>query len=209
MNITIFGANGRVGSLVVAELLDRGHEVTAFIHGPSRLPEHPSLHLVRGDIHSDKDVREALRLSQVVISTLGSWGTKSKDILTAGMQRIIPAMQEANIKRIVSLTGAGAFDAADAPRWFDKLNRFILSLVAPKILKDGEDHIALLRASGLNWMVVRSPIMRESDKRGYTLSGVAPLPWDTIHRHDVVDAIVQLALSNDRVASAPFITKNK
>lgn len=29
MNVTVFGATGAIGSLTVAELLDRGHTVTA------------------------------------------------------------------------------------------------------------------------------------------------------------------------------------
>ena len=35
MKVVVFGASGKVGQKVVAELLSRGHEVRAFIHGMS------------------------------------------------------------------------------------------------------------------------------------------------------------------------------
>jgi uncharacterized protein YbjT (DUF2867 family) len=43
MKVTVFGANGRVGQLVVAELLRRDQPVSAFVHTHSNLEAHPFL----------------------------------------------------------------------------------------------------------------------------------------------------------------------
>lgn len=207
MNIVAFGANGRVGSKIVARLLNDGHAVTAFIHGPSRLPEHENLQLVQGDIHKSEDVVKAVMGSEAVVSALGSWGTKSKDILTAGMQNIIPVMEAAGITRIVSLTGAGAEDNTDKPTAFDKATHALMNMAAPQILRDGEAHIELLRSSSLDWTVLRSPIMQEGSKSGYELVTTPPTPWATIKRDDVVTAMVNLVLGTDLAKSAPFIVR--
>lgn len=207
MNITVFGANGRVGSKIVARLLSDGHSVTAFIHGSSRLPEHEKLKLVQGDIHKSADVLKAVTGSEAVVSALGSWGTKSKDILTAGMQNIIPAMEQLGLRRIVSLTGGGAVDSTDKPSAFDKATHALMNMVAPQILRDGEAHIALLRASSLDWTVVRSPIMLERANSGYELVTTPPVVWAIIRRDDVVAAMVNLVLGNDLTKSAPFIVR--
>src|SRR4051812_5760179 len=105
MKVTVFGANGKVGQLLISSLLKDGHEVVAFIHKKNNLPKNPKLKIVKGDIYNKEDVEKALRDSQAVLSALASWGTPRKDVLSAAMKKIIPAMQKTGIKKIVSLTG--------------------------------------------------------------------------------------------------------
>ncbi len=207
MQITVFGANGKVGSKVVAGLLARGHSVKAFVHGTSTLEASTKLTVVQGDIRNAEDVRSAVKGSEVVVSALGSWGTKSKDILSAGMANIIPAMKAWNVKRVVSLTGADARDANDQSKILNTLSHFALSLFASKILQDGEKHIALLRSCGLNWSVLRSPMMRGNGKRGYQLTDKPIKPWETINRDDVAEAMIELALQTKVAKSAPYVTR--
>lgn len=207
MNITVFGANGKVGSKIVARLLADGHSVKAFIHGESRLETDPKLSLVTGDIHSSRDVETALAGADAAVSALGSWGTKSKDILTTGMQNIIPAMKAKGIKRIISLTGAGAYAPDDKPDLLAKLNHSLLGLTAPKILHDGEEHIKLLAKSKLDWTVLRSPIMKQDGKRGYQINNHVPSPWATINRDDVVEAMVDLLKADQYSKTSPFILR--
>ena len=114
MRITIFGASGRVGRLVVEGALKDGHEVVAFVHHKPKFPDNPHLKIAQGDIHQTADVAKAVKDADVVISALGSWGTKSKDIVSSGMANIIPAMQDSGVKRVISLTGADARAEGDA-----------------------------------------------------------------------------------------------
>jgi uncharacterized protein YbjT (DUF2867 family) len=37
MRITVFGATGKIGRLVVDRLLDDGHDVTTFVRNPAKL----------------------------------------------------------------------------------------------------------------------------------------------------------------------------
>lgn len=205
MLVVVFGANGKVGRRIVAQLLSEGHEVRAFTHSASKLAANPKLEIIQGDVRQATDVQAAIRGSEAVISALGSWGTKSKDILAAGMRSIIPAMESAGIQRIVSVTGAGARDSVDRPPLLDRLSRPFMLLVAPKVLRDGEQHIALLRASQLEWTVLRSPVMRNYGRRGYRLINTAPPAWATIRRDDVVSAMITLTTSVGHSKSAPFI----
>ena len=205
MNILIFGANGNIGTRVVFLLLNNGHNVKAFVHGASQLPEHELLTVVTGDVRNANDVESALSGVDVVISTLGSWGTKSKDILSTGMQVIIPAMEKAGIKRIVSLTGSGVLLPTDKVAWYDQLNPLLLKFIGPKILIDGERHMQALSKSNLDWTVLRSPVMKNGAKQGYTLRETPPLLWKRAVRDDVAQAMVDLAISNDHVKQAPFL----
>jgi uncharacterized protein YbjT (DUF2867 family) len=149
--VTVFGANGRVGSLIVAELLTRGYDVVAVVHRGSRLPKNPHLRVIRADIYNSKSVDDAVVGSSAVVSALGSWGTHKKDILTVGMTHIIAGMQHHGIQRIVSLTGVEARALGDYLSFMHRLAHRMIRAVAGKILSDGEQHIVLLESSGLTW----------------------------------------------------------
>jgi len=205
MNITVFGANGNIGTRVVSLLLERGHFVTAFVHGGSHLPSSDRLKVVQGDIYNAADVAKALTGADLVMSTLGSWGTKNKDILTAGMKNIVPTMEKASITRLISLTGSGVLLPGDRVSWYDYLNPLLLKLVAPKILQDGEAHIGILSHSGLDWTVLRSPVMKDGPARGYELREKPPLLWKRIARDDVARALVDLISSTAYSKKSPFI----
>lgn len=206
MKVVVLGANGRVGSQVVAELLTRGHRVIACVHGDSRLESNPNLQIAQVDIYDPASVAVALSEADAVVSALGSWGTKRKDVLTEGMKSIIPAAEQSNITRIVSLTGADARASTDHRTVIHTLTRFVFSILAGKVLHDGEEHIKLLEKSSLNWSIVRSPVMKSDGPHTYTLDSKRPMPWHSIPRTAVVQAVCDLVESPDEhMASAPFI----
>jgi putative NADH-flavin reductase len=170
------------------------------------LPQDPKLVTVKGDIYNADDVERAVAGADIVVSALGSWGTKNKDVLTVGMKHIIPAMEKAGVKRIVSLTGSGVLLATDKTSWYDYLNPLLLQIVAPQILSDGKEHIRLLAASQLDWTVIRSPVMKNGHAHGYTLRDRAPAIWTRVCRDDVAQAMVDMTHQDARyVQQAPFI----
>jgi putative NADH-flavin reductase len=207
MQVTVLGANGKVGRLVVRGLLDEGHSVVAFVHTRSDFADHDRLTVVSGDIHESNDVSKAIAGCDGVISALGSWHTREKNILSSAMERLIPAMRAAHITRIVSLTGAGAFVGEERYTLFEQASHALINAFAPKILRDSEAHIALLQESNLDWTVVRSPVMTESGTEAYALRRSAPLPWQTIHRQAVATCLVQLVQNGEYAEQAPFIVR--
>lgn len=206
-HVTVFGANGRIGSRVVQLLADQGHSVNACVYGKHALPDKQSINVVTCNVYKYDDVATALSGSQIVISALGSWGTPKKDILTEGMKNIIPAMKASGISRIVSLTGADARDADDKPDIIHKLSHAFFGIIAGKILQDGEAHLRLLRESSLDWTVVRSPVMKDTGSPSYTLTAKLPSPFASIHRDAVAKCLVDLALNSEYKHQAPIITQ--
>ena len=209
MNITVFGASGKVGQLVVKRLIDEGHRVRAFVHGDAPFSESDQLTIVKGDVHSAEDIARALEGAEAVISCLGSWGTPTKDILSSAMQHIVPEMQRRGIKRIVSLTGAAAQAPGESFRLRDRLNRRILMLAARHILVDGEEHLRLLAESGLDWTVLRSPVMTDATPNGYHLSDVSGSPLETIPRQAVAKAMVDQLADKEHLGSAVQLRRRR
>ncbi len=207
MKITVFGASGKVGKRFIKQALDAGHEVTAFIH-KKQLKPHPALSIHKGDIYKPADVEEAISGSDVVVSALGSWGRVRKDILSTGMRHIIPAMKAHHVSRIVTLTGADVRDEVDALSSMHHIMHTVLFAIAHRTLKDGESHITLLRESGLEWTVLRSPAMNNvGQTNNFVFSEKRPLPWQTVLRDDVARAILRLLEQNIYIHQCPFIVR--
>lgn len=205
MQVTVFGASGKVGQLVVERLLAGGHSVAGFVYQSSPFADTKGLRVITGDVHDASQVRAAIQGSQAVICALGSWGTKTKDIVSAGTRAIIPAMDELGVKRFVSVTGSGAVAPADQPTLFEKLGHAGFGIMAHKILVDSEVHLGLLAKSGLDWTVIRSPVMTSSPGDEYRLTKQSPSPWETIHRQAVARALVEQLADTRFIHQAPHI----
>jgi putative NADH-flavin reductase len=207
MQITVFGASGRVGVRVVELALKKGYTVVAFVHSRNPFQGTPRLIVHQGDIRNPRDVEAALKHSKAVVSCLGSWHSKRKDILSTAMRVIIPEMQAHRIRRIVTLTGADALAPGETPHGSHKLAHILLKIGARKVLGDGEVHMQLLSQSKLAWTTIRSPIMNNFGKRGYRLGFHAISPLATIRRQAVARALVAQIIRPDYVGKAPFISR--
>ncbi len=51
MKVALIGASGNVGSRTLAELFNRGHEVTGIARHPEKLPARDGLTAKRGDMN--------------------------------------------------------------------------------------------------------------------------------------------------------------
>ncbi len=189
MRITVFGASGKVGSLVVEEALRRGYEVTAFVHRHTLSAPSGNLAVATGSVYNEADVQKALRGSDAVISCLSSWHAPQKNVLTAAMERIIPAMREQNIARIVTLTGVGLQERPG--RLYKTALRLLPFLpVAGKVFADADRHVRLLRQSGLAWTTLCSPVMSNLGRGTYRLETRQRLFLPTVSRKAIAAALL-------------------
>ena len=205
MIVTIFGASGKVGRLVVEEALARGHSVRAFVHRTNNFADHPRLSITQGDVHNPQSVIQAVQGSEAVISTLGSWGSPAKDVVSAAMRTIIPAMESSGVERIISLTGSDAYDTTDEMTLGRRGSHLFAKIVAGKILADGEEHIRLLRASKLDWTVLRAPVMTDGARIFYKLSLRPVSFWTAVPRRAVAKAILDQLDGAGYSLASPFI----
>jgi len=63
MLLVVFGASGRTGRQVVAQAIERGHGVTAFVRGASRFAAPMAARVVEGDARDPAAVEEEARLA--------------------------------------------------------------------------------------------------------------------------------------------------
>jgi uncharacterized protein len=68
MKIALIGATGFVGSAILKEALDRGHEVTAIVRNPDTLTPHEKLRPMKGDVYNEDEVVRLVAGHDAVIS---------------------------------------------------------------------------------------------------------------------------------------------
>ncbi len=165
MKVIVFGATGTVGKLAVQELLDAGHRVTAFARSPERLDTtHVRVSRVAGDAASQTDVEAAINGHDAVVVVLGSGMSRSSKIRSQGTLNIIQAMQNTGIRRLICQSTLGAHESWNNLNFFWK--RIMFGLLLRPVFLDHELQEQLVRASGLDWTIVRPSAFAEGPATG-------------------------------------------
>jgi hypothetical protein len=121
MKIAVIGASGQIGAFIRDEALARGHQMTAIVRHPEKIPvQDPRLHVVEADILKDK-VDELVKGHDAVISAYNP-GWKNPDMYNEqieGYKRIISGVKESGIKRLLVVGGAGSLEVAPGVQVLD------------------------------------------------------------------------------------------
>jgi putative NADH-flavin reductase len=208
MKLAVFGATGRTGRPLVEQTLADRHEVRALVRDPSRLPvSEGRLTPVVGDVLDPARVEETVAGADAVLSVLGQTKTGPKDVQTRGTQNIVSAMEKHGLRRLVSLTGAGVRDPRDEPKLVDKAITFLLERLQPQVLADGVGHAEVIKASDLDWVIVRGPRLTEGPKRGeYRVGMIGKNSGTRISRADLADFMLHQVTDDTHLRRMPVVS---
>jgi len=173
MKVILFGATGTIGKLAVQQMLNDGHEVTAFARNPEILgTAHPNLTLYAGDATKAAVVTDAVRGHDAVVVTLGSGMSRKNTIRSEGTLNVILGMQAQGIQRLICQSTLGAHESRGNLNFFWKHIMFGM-LIRPVFL-DHELQENLVRASGLDWTIVRPGSFADGPATGLFKEDLAP-----------------------------------
>ena len=112
MKIAVIGATGFVGSAILQEALQRGHEVTAIVRHLEKVKPHPKLRPHKADVQKGDEVTLAVAGHDAVISAFNpGWTNPSMyDLQVKGTQAIIDGVKKAGVKRLLFVGGAGSLE---------------------------------------------------------------------------------------------------
>ncbi|TRO36585.1 NAD(P)-dependent oxidoreductase [Pseudomonas sp. ALS1131] len=121
MKLALIGASGYVGAPLLQEALDRGHQVTALVRHPEKLPAHANLLAVRADVHDSAALAEQLRGHDAVLSAFNpGWGVADiREQFIAGSRAIVAASKQAGVRRLLLVGGAGSLYVAPGLQLID------------------------------------------------------------------------------------------
>lgn len=164
MKVVVLGATGGTGRATVQELLDGGHEVTAFSrHADALDVRSERLRTVVGDAMNPDDVRRAIEGHDAVVVALGVNDNPLKvrllhrsktptNVCSEGTRNVINAMKQLGLRRLVVLSAYGIGET------YDKLSlpfKLAYRLLLKEQMEDKELQERMVRESGLDWVIVQ------------------------------------------------------
>eukprot|EP01031_Cornospumella_fuschlensis_P009588 gene9588-11760_t len=161
VKVAIFGATGKSGSRIQAELLSRGHEVIAIARDPSRVKHADGLTVRQGE--ADGDLVQQMEGADVVVHAIAPPFDHVQALVTF-TRRLVDAVKDSGVKRLIMVGGAGGLKqhagteerVIDAP-WFPAEWK--------PIAQAHIDALELLRGSDINWTTLSPPGLFEPGER--------------------------------------------
>ena len=113
MKVSLIGASGFVGSNILEELLNRGHEVTAIVRDAAKVKQSNTLLTVKeADVLNNEALTAAIEGTDAVISAYNAGWTNPNlyhDFL-AGSEAIQNAVKTSDVNRLIVIGGAGSLE---------------------------------------------------------------------------------------------------
>jgi putative NADH-flavin reductase len=181
MRIAVFGANGIIGSVIVAEALERGHEVTAAVRAPEKVVQHhPRLQVVQAQIDDVDSVESAVRRHDAVVDSVGGLGHENTRISIESMKPLTDGMRRAGVQRLLVVGTAGTLELEpgamrkDQPDFPEQLK--VEAAAQAEVL----GFLKALPADDLEWTYFSPPALIEpGDRTGKVTLGLDALPYNS------------------------------
>lgn len=206
--IVILGATGPTGRHIVSQAVSRGHDVTVLVRSLEKAADLKGAKLVVGDARDENALRQALRGRDAVISALGTPASPFREVslLSTSTKALVDAMKVEGLSRLVAITGMGAGDSrGHGGALFDHV---IFPLLLRKVYADKDRQEEIIRASGLNWTIVRPTILTNTTGTGSVraLTELQGFHGGNISRADVATFVLDQVVSDQWRHQSPLIT---
>ena len=211
MKISVFGATGKTGKLVVQQALNNAFEVTAFVRDPSKMiMTHRNLNIVQGDVMITATIDAVMQGHDAVICCLGLPATKPGLLRSQGTQNIIDSMKKFGVKRFICQASLGYADSekllVNTPFVFRKV---IVPLLLKKTFEEHALQENIIKQTDLNWTIARPGSMTNGKFTGHYKSGFSSDDTSVkvkISRADTAHFMVQQLNNNDNIRKAVGIS---
>lgn len=208
MKILVLGATGATGRLIVGRAVAKGYGVVALVRSRAKAADLPGAELVEGDARDAAVLTRAIAGCDAVVSSLGTPMSPFREVtlLSTATRLLVGVMAQQNIQRLVCITGLGAGDSRGHGGFF--FDRVFLPLMLRKVYEDKDRQEDAIRASTLDWTIVRPTVLNDKPARGgiKALTDLSGIHGGTIARSDVADFVVQQLATDAWLRKAPLIT---
>ncbi|MEU9053180.1 SDR family oxidoreductase [Streptomyces sp. NPDC048384] len=195
MKLTVFGATGGIGKEIVRQALDAGHEVTAVVRDPARLPlAGDRLEVFRADLTDPGALRPAVAGRDAVLSGLGARGRKDAGVAARLTRTVLAALEAEQVRRLLVVSAAPVGPAPEGDGFLDRAVLGVVSAVLKDIYADLREMEAEVAGSGTDWTLVRPPRLQDKPLSGgyRTVVGGFPGKGRFIGRADVAHAMLRM-----------------
>ncbi|HEY4458695.1 MAG TPA: SDR family oxidoreductase [Pseudonocardiaceae bacterium] len=204
MKIALFGATGRTGQQFLVQAIAAGHEITAVVRDPTRLPDRTGLSVVAADVMDPDAIGPLIAGQDAVVTAIGPRQTRTPvTVQTDSTTSIIDAMRHNHVRRLVVVSNSGMIATGDGP-----FTRMIVKPIVRRILRhtfaDMRRMEELVRANGLDWTIVRPPMLTEGKRTGTYRTAIDRNVRGGIRisRADVADSLLRCLAAPELIHAA-------
>jgi len=210
MRIAIIGASSGIGAELVKQARAGGHHAVAVAR---RVESQAAADLtpIEGSILDPSIAKRAIEGADAVawcvgVKTLGPAALRKVTIFSEGTQRIIEAMMGAGVKRLAVITGIGAGESRGHGGFL--YDWIALPLIIGAIYADKNRQEALVKASGLDWTIIRPTLLTNGPQTGQyrVLTDLAGVQGGRISRADCADCLMRATTDGAWSRQAILIT---
>ncbi|MGZ5502600.1 MAG: NAD(P)-dependent oxidoreductase [Halobacteriota archaeon] len=209
MKIAVFGSSGNVGKFLVEQALAEQYDVIAYARNPSKLTiKHDRLTIMQGELSNEAMIERTITGVDAVISVMGPSGKSRGTPITQGMKYMIAAMNKHGVRRLIALSIASSKDPNDKPGTKIKTMITFVKTTSPDSYADIVSWSEVIRASNLDWTLVRVLLLNDKPKTGNIKTrypGRNELGTQ-IFRADLADFMLKQVKDTKYIRQAPIIT---
>ncbi|WP_314949442.1 SDR family oxidoreductase [Bradyrhizobium cosmicum] len=206
--ILVLGATGATGRLIVSQAVARGYDVTVLVRSAEKASGITGAKLIVGDARDETTLRKGLKGRDGVVSALGTPVSPFREVtlLSTATRALVSAMKAEHVSRLVCITGIGAGDSAGHGGFF--ADNVIFPLLLKKVYADKNRQEAIVRDSGLDWVLVRPSILNNKPGRGSVraLTDLSGFHGGSIAREDVAKFVLNQVRADAWLHRSPLIT---
>ena len=195
MKLTVFGASGGIGGLIVRQALDAGHDVTAVVRTSATFDLHQAgLDVVRVPGLSDGEpLLAAVHGRDAVLSAVGPRSPRAVTVASTATRSILAALAATGVRRFVAVS---AVPVGPVPPGESLVNRRLLYPVMRTLLRGIYGDLAVMEreiaASDTDWTIVRPPRLGDGPVDRYRTAIGANVPRGrTTSRATVAHAMLE------------------
>ncbi len=119
LRIAVLGASGRVGRVVIAEALSRGHRVTAVARSAEGLERVEGATRVTADVLDPVALRRAVSGHDAVIAALAGRGPQAARTVPEATAVLLDVLPGCRVGRLLTIGGGATLEVAPGRRFLD------------------------------------------------------------------------------------------
>ena len=216
MKLAILGSTGFVGTVLIQKALTQGHQIKALARSPEKLGSLKNcVEVVQGDMFDPAALASLVSGVDAVISVAGPRSARTEGKFDAEhhasyVKLLVDAMKNAKVDRLITIAGVVAKVPGQRLGFKQSLARFLLgNIVMPDVIKSKDIELKTIAESGLNWTVLRPPLMTTGKATGKVSASEKDMALSKIDVDDITDFILALLITHEWDCKAPIVSSQK